>query len=684
LTAQPSVANSQQFATTIAGDNRQAVDVHQTQSVSVTAGGTASAASGGACAAQACGAPVAAPSNAPLTPPSTVSAAGSSQAGSGAATSQGLQASTTVNTNATASVSVGGRNFAPIQILIDAISTIRNWGSATATSGSATSAAQAPAQPAAASNASASASGQATATGAQLQGQTTLTSSASVHVTGNNYSPINIILDLAASYLNWGVAGASSGDARTSAAALPSGGGGASAASGAASATGLQVDDRVDLAASAFVRVDGDNYAPIFIHIKFLTDVDNRGWAQATTGAAQAGTGTQVTNAAAPPQSTAVTTAAGTAKSGPARAVGDTIRVTAVSQQVASANGQVIGDSAAPTTLSVTGVPSAPSAAGAPAAAAPAVPATTDVAVDPPPTNAISGAATAMAPQLDVQTSSTQTSTCLAAESTCTASNSASLTVESDPALISEPDMPPLPPAPSGGQPGSGSAGHGSGGGGPTHSANLQTTTITSSASGTRVVVNPFLVLTARRLPPLPDQPPARSATGGLANQDPWAESLSAGIPPLPDPDLAAADATEVAGAPIGAAAVTRPARVGGQTQTAIGSIPAASTGPALEPQSPVPVVDLNPAAERPETGNAPAAAPVISTTTVNQPSSEISEPATATEAASEPVAQALAASGAEPAPFAEIAGAFAAAAALIGLLVWKRRAYLANWRRRG
>jgi hypothetical protein len=495
-----------------------------------------------------------------------------------------------------------------------------------------------------------------------------------VHVTGNNYSPINIILELAASYLNWGVAGASSGDAQTSRTALAAGGGAARATSGAASATGLDVDQTINLVASAFVIIDGDNYAPIFIHIKFLSDVDNRGWAQASSGAAQAAAGTQLTNAAQPKNT--MTTATGMARSGPAKVVGDSIRVTAVSQQIASANGQVIGDSAAPSTLSVSGVPSATSPAGAPVV--PEVPSTTDLS-GALPTNAVSGAATAMAPQLDVQTTNNQSSICLATEAACTASNSASLTVKSDPELISEPEVPTLPAAAEGGQPAAGTSRSGSGSRELTHTTNLQTTTITSTASGSRVAVDPFLVLAARRLPPLPDQPPVRSASGGLADQDPWVTMPSAGLPPLPDPDLSASDATDVAGAQIGTATVSRAPRAGGQT--VVRSVAAAPTQPDLESQSPETVVDLNPstpASDQPQISDAPGP-PAATGATSSQHLAEVSdavstEPIGAGETPSEALGQGSGDSVAQPILPAEIAGAFGAALGLMGLLVWRRR----------
>ena len=96
---------------------------------------------------------------------------------------------------------------------------------------------------AAATNGQTARSGSASATGAQVQNNVDLRSSAAVKVNGNNYNPINIMLNLAASLTNWGVGLASSGDAQSS------GGGGGTASSGASNATGLQV---LNLEAKAF------------------------------------------------------------------------------------------------------------------------------------------------------------------------------------------------------------------------------------------------------------------------------------------------------------------------------------------------------------------------------------------------------------------------------------------------
>src|SRR4029453_13131821 len=100
------------------------------------------------------------------------------------------------------------------------------------------------------------------ATGAQIQNNVDLHASAAVHVLGDNHDPINIVLNLAANLVNWGAGFATSGDAQ-------GGGGGGAASSGATSATGLQVFNLVNMWADASVDIEGNNYAPITVYIRF-------------------------------------------------------------------------------------------------------------------------------------------------------------------------------------------------------------------------------------------------------------------------------------------------------------------------------------------------------------------------------------------------------------------------------
>src|SRR5207245_836951 len=136
------------------------------------------------------------------------------------------------------------------------------------------------------------ASGSARATGAQVQSTVDLHSSAAVRVNGDNYNPISIVLNLAANLVNWGAGLARSGNAQA----------GGAASSGAVTASGLQVMNLVGLWADASVDIQGNNYAPIFIRISFITNIENRGVAGASSGNVAAGkAGSSTTRSASAP-----------------------------------------------------------------------------------------------------------------------------------------------------------------------------------------------------------------------------------------------------------------------------------------------------------------------------------------------------------------------------------------------
>jgi hypothetical protein len=245
-----------------------------------------------------------------------------------------------VETNANVAVKVGGQNFAPITVVINSIAQIFNWGVASATSGDAV----ANGSPTSSGSAGATAaSGSSQANGAQVANSVDLRSSAAVHVTGNNYSPINILLNMAANLVNWGVATATSGDA------LASGSGGGSASSGAASATGLRAVNLVSMWADASVDIEGNNYAPIFILINFNTNVANVGYAGATSGNVASGQSSSTVAGASGSGSSGASGASGSssssggtsssARGGDAVAVSNSVDVASASNQIATANG---------------------------------------------------------------------------------------------------------------------------------------------------------------------------------------------------------------------------------------------------------------------------------------------------------------------------------------------------------
>lgn len=295
--------------------------------------GMAVAASGPACADGSCSAFGACSTAA------CAAASGATQATSGAANAQGLAARNNVETHAAASVHVGGQNFAPINLIIDAVGHIFNLGIASSASGDAT-AGGANSWTTTTSSGMPASSGSAQATGAQVQNSVALRSSASVRVSGNNYSPIDIVLNLAANLFNWGAGFASSGDAQASGTGSPA----ASASSGGASATGLEVMNLVSMWADASVDVEGNNYAPIVVEIHFKTNIDNRGIAVANSGNVAAGSAQSTTSPrtaapAAPASASGSSASAGRARGGNATAISNSVDASVSSTQLSSANG---------------------------------------------------------------------------------------------------------------------------------------------------------------------------------------------------------------------------------------------------------------------------------------------------------------------------------------------------------
>ncbi|MBV9326565.1 MAG: hypothetical protein JO352_22615 [Chloroflexi bacterium] len=328
IQANNSLSNATSSTVNVAGGpgNTAPINVTPAQSVSNTTGGYATTISGAACAGATCASPAGA------------TASGATQASSGASQAQGVVAQNNVQTNANVAVDVGGQNFAPITVVVNSITRIFNWGTASATSGDAV----ANGSSAGGSTASAvgAASGSSEATGAEVANSVALHSSAAVHVAGDNYSPINVLLNLAASIVNWGVATATSGDAQST------GSGGGAATSGAASATGLRAVNLVSLWADASVDIDGNNYAPIFIQVLFNTNVANVGYAGASTG--NVATSSGATSNGSTPQSTSGSSSVGSSSSGGAAsraqggaavAISNSVNVAAVSNQMSNANG---------------------------------------------------------------------------------------------------------------------------------------------------------------------------------------------------------------------------------------------------------------------------------------------------------------------------------------------------------
>jgi hypothetical protein len=318
LVSQTTVQGSLEVVATPPSDPNAALTVIQAQGVTIQNGGSAHAGSSPACAGNGCVTPgqVQAPpgSTSPTgtsTQAQTATSNAATQASSGPVEVVGLVAQNVVNTIGNILVTVGGQNRGRIQVIIESITEIFNGGNASGRSGDATAsggqgapAIGAPGGSAASvsgaqggSTASVSGaqggpaqiatSGNAEAKGAQVSNDVDLRASAAVKISGDNRNPITVFLDLFAFLTNQGSGSATSGDAYLVGQSSPSGRG-SGASSGGAKATGLEVQNRVNMTASAIVEIEGSNYADIYAHIRFHTRIQNKGQATAMSGNARA------------------------------------------------------------------------------------------------------------------------------------------------------------------------------------------------------------------------------------------------------------------------------------------------------------------------------------------------------------------------------------------------------------
>jgi hypothetical protein len=297
LNATPGVATAQAGST--AG-----VTVNQALGANIVNVGNAVARSGAACVGAGC-APAAA-TVAPLASglsaasagtavPATGTQAGGAQAASGSADALGVRAVNSVNTNANVLVSVGGENHGIINVVIEAVTQIINYGIGLAASGSSYAGNGSTGQTAAANSGGTGASapagaqsGNVQATGGQVSNDVNISASQTVNVAGDNHNPINVLITLVANLTNWGFGWASSGNSQATGGSAGSGQGAASATSGGAQAIGMDVQNQVNMSALANVQIQGSNYADITVHVRFITRIDNEGEAIASSGDVQA------------------------------------------------------------------------------------------------------------------------------------------------------------------------------------------------------------------------------------------------------------------------------------------------------------------------------------------------------------------------------------------------------------
>jgi hypothetical protein len=170
-----------------------------------------------------------------------------------------------VQNTALVDVTIGGNNYAPINIVVRTVTTIVNAAKSVVE----TAAGGGPA------------SGSAAGVGAKVTNRVSLDGTAAVDIAGDNHSPIKIVLDIGAELWNKGAALLGLGQGT---------GGPASA-----SARGLEVENLLKLLGRASVRISGSNYAPIDIQILLQNLIYNEG----TASAGSAGVPSEATTSAA-------------------------------------------------------------------------------------------------------------------------------------------------------------------------------------------------------------------------------------------------------------------------------------------------------------------------------------------------------------------------------------------------
>jgi hypothetical protein len=238
----------------------QPINVDQKQSATVVNDGRAAPAA------------LASPAPATLRAQATPGAAPPAIAATGgtAAVAQGLKADNAVTNDAAVVLNISGGNYAPITIVVETVTRIVNTGAAIAESGGGLIGGVLHA-------ASGTPGGQ-RAQGALISNDVALGSDVTMRIAGDNHTPIRIVIEIAASLWNRGVAmlGGSPSDAPASARSAPG--------AGVGSTTGLIVRNRLNLWAHAYIDILGSNYAPIDVNVRIVSETVNIGLAATRTG----------------------------------------------------------------------------------------------------------------------------------------------------------------------------------------------------------------------------------------------------------------------------------------------------------------------------------------------------------------------------------------------------------------
>ena len=289
--------NASQAALNTTSDNTpsDALTINHTGVITISNSGSATGTSASTCSGFGCNLPAASLTNGRSVGQGvSIQSQSATQATSGGATAQGLSAQNVVNTQANVSVKINGTNYGIINVVIQTITSIVNWGSAAAQSGAASAVAASPVGSGVAGPAPlprSATTGSVQTTGATLSNRVGLSSSVSVQTPGDNHNPIVVFVQLITNLANRGIGQAFSGTAQSfgqTSGASTANNSPVGAASGSASATGLQAQNQVDLSSDVSIDIGGSNYAPIDVYVILGTQIDNQGQALAVSGDARA------------------------------------------------------------------------------------------------------------------------------------------------------------------------------------------------------------------------------------------------------------------------------------------------------------------------------------------------------------------------------------------------------------
>jgi hypothetical protein len=289
VSAQNNVTNQANAVARVGAANQAPVTVSSSNTVNITNQGQANAQSGDAWAVNGGSVPSMALSQ-------TVVAGSAPTTSDVSATALANQSGVTNPTTANLTT-VGGSpaNTAPLNVSQVESVTGTSAGGATATSGAACGAVSC-ATVGSGTGTTVAAAGSTTAVSGSAQAQGVIANNtvntnalARVQVAGQNYSPIQIIIRSVTNIVNVGSASAGTGSAIAGGGSTTTSGAGGKASSGDVQVTGADVNNQINLSASAAVHVAGDNYNPIKVVLKFIVSLVNQGSADGQSGDAQSG-----------------------------------------------------------------------------------------------------------------------------------------------------------------------------------------------------------------------------------------------------------------------------------------------------------------------------------------------------------------------------------------------------------